>query len=416
MIQVDGEPQPGDSTALSPHRNSTARCRVLFHEAVHYWQQLSQGFLIKLADEEWAQLQAYEDRQELSGPGPVRREFERQHPGSGYSARHLHECLARYWEIMAFGPANVIRHEWQLDRAAAHRDFQEAWKGIRRSSGAPAEASGFVDLHTAMMMIGGEYAAPFMEACNRFGEAGTFVFPWLAHLALTTDRPADSYATLTEKCGQQMADDAREMLTDSQTPIDERYESTMLRLATTAHTALLETLPGNSMLGLTAYSRSQLATNPSHAAAFQRMLEAARVVATAKTVREIARRWGWDQGSKEGPFIEGLHLLEKLMATPGMYGSRPLLQLTGLAPAIGYSNGDFLPMGMAWRASGLAEVKKLSEETLDELDLVRALMNLSSRRATTEDRLVAVLSAETQARWDSFVQADRRADRHQRER
>lgn len=318
---------------------------------------------------------------------------------------------------MAFGPAKVIHYEWQIDRTAAHRDFQEAWKRMRRSFGSPDEASNFYDLYTAMMMIGGEYAAPFMEACNRFGEAATFVFPWLAHLALTTDRPVDSYVTLTEACGRQLADKARETLTGSQIPIDERYESTMLRLATTAHTALLKTLPGDSMLGLTTYSRSRLTTNPSQAATFQRVFEAARALATTKTVREIARRWGWDERSRDGLFIEGLHLLEKLMATPGMHGSHPLLQLTGLAPAIGYSNGDFLPLGMVWQTSGLAKAKELSEETLNELDLVRTLMNAASRRATSdEERLIAALSAETQARWDAFVQAERGTDRYQRER
>lgn len=415
MIQVDGEPESADPTALSPHRDSSVRSRMLFHEAVHYWQQLSQGFLIKLAAEEWAQLLAFEDRGELSGPGPVRREFERQGPGTGYSARHLHESLARYWEIMAFGPAEIIRHEWQLDRSAAHRDFQEAWKRMRRSYGAPEDASGFVDLHTAMMMIGGEYAAPFMEACDQLGETATFIFPWLAHLALTTDRPAASYATLIDKSGQQLANEALEMVTDSATPIDSRYQSAMIRLGIPAYAAFLQTLPRDCMLGygLTAYARSPLKTNPVHAAAFEGLVAAAaNALARTETVRANARQWGLDDNSEKNLFIEGLNLLEKFMVTPGIYASRPLLQLAGLAPTIGYSNGDVLPLGMIWRASGLAEARKLSAETLSELELMRALMNSASRPSMSDkDRFVATISAETQARWEAFVRADEDTNR-----
>lgn len=174
MIQIDGEPQPADLAALSSGQR-TSRNRVLFHEAVHYWQQLSQGFLIKLVAEEWARLQAYEESGEVSSVGPIRREFERRDQLTGYSARDLHECLARYWEIIVFDPAKLTRLEWRKDRTSAHPDFQTAWKRERHSSGTPENASSFADLLNAMLMIGGEYATPFIEACQQFGHAAAFV-------------------------------------------------------------------------------------------------------------------------------------------------------------------------------------------------------------------------------------------------
>jgi len=410
MIQVDGGLQSTDSTALSPGQNSSARHRVLFHEAVHYWQQLSQGFLVKLADEEWARLKAYEEKGDMASAGPIRREFERHDPVTGCSARDLHECLARYWEIVAFGPAKVIKREWQLDRTAVHPDFQQAWTESQRLSGTPEGASGFADLFMAMLMIGGEYATPFIDACQRFGHSGAFVFPWLAHLALTTDRPTASYATLTDECGQRLADEVANILRDSRVPLTEQYDSTMVELADLAHLAFLRTLPHDSMTGygMTAYAQSRLDTNPAHAATFKGIATAANALATTETVQAIARRWGWDEGSRkgefpEGLFLEGLRLLEGAMATPGLHMSRTLLLTAGLAPAVGYSNGALLPLRMVWRTQALARAEELSE-----VDLTRVLVELASRpSADDEDRIVTALSAKTQARWDAFVRAAR---------
>jgi len=282
LVQVNGEPQPTDSLALSPGRSSTTRSRILFHEAVHYWQELSHGFLIKLADEEWTRLRTYEEKGEVAGIGPVRREFDWQDPGIGFSARTLHECLARYWEIIAFGPAQVISLEWQLDRTAAHPDFQQAWKEARHST--PENASSSDDVYMAMLMIGGEYAAPFLAAWQQFGPDAAFVFPWLAHLALTTDRPTTSYAMLTNECGHELANEVSEILDDPAIPFTERYDSTMILLGPRAHLAFLRTLPHDSMTGygLTAYSPSHLRTNPAYAATFDAVVTAASALATTR--------------------------------------------------------------------------------------------------------------------------------------
>jgi len=60
----------------------------------------------------WARLRTYEEKGDLVDVGPVRREFERRDSSTAYSARDLHECLARYWEVVAFGSAQVTRREW----------------------------------------------------------------------------------------------------------------------------------------------------------------------------------------------------------------------------------------------------------------------------------------------------------------
>lgn len=409
LVHANTEGQLSDSTALSPNRSSTTRGRVLFHEAVHYWQQLSQGFLVKLADEEWARLRTYEAKGEMAGTGPVRREFERRDPRVGCSARDLHECLARYWEIIAFGPAQVIRHEWQTDREAAHPDFQQAWKRMRHSLGAPETASSFTDVFMAMLMIGGEYAAPFIDSCQRFGDAAAFIFPCLAHLALTTDQPTTSYATLADECGQRLVDDASRTIDNSSLPLTERYDSVMVQLGFLAHQAFLRTVPSESRTGygLAAYSRSRLATNPAHAATFQRVTAAARALATTETVRALAQRQGWNESSREGLFISGLHLLENAMATPGLVTSRTLLQFAGLAPTVGYANDVLLPLSLVWRERGLANAEELTE-----VDMVRALVELASRPSTgDEDRLVTAACVHTQARWDAFVRAEREHNR-----
>lgn len=409
LVHVDGEPQESDSTALSPGRNSPARSRILFHEAVHYWQQLSQGFLVMLADEEWARVRAYEKNGKVSAPGPVRREFERVEPAVGYSARHLHECLARYWEIMAFGPAQVTRLDWETDRTAAHPDFQKAWKQARRRFGRREDASGMPDLFTAMLMIGGEYATPFIDACHQFGHAAAFVFPWLAHLAFGTDRPAFSYSTLTAAWGKELAEQVTKILRDPSVPRTERYESTMVQLGEMAYLAFLRTLPGRSMTGpgMAAYGRSRLATNPAHAAMFDRARAAAHSLATTETVRVITRQLSGKERSRKWLFREGVRLLENAMATPGIGSSRALLQLAGLAPTVRYSNSELLPLATVWRAHGLADAKEWNA-----VDVVRALVKLTNAAFTDEGNSATAPGGETQVRWDAFARAEQGMIQH----
>ena len=105
--------------------------------------------------------------------------------------------------------------------------------------------------------------------------------------------------------------------------------------------------------------------------------------------------------------MEGLGLLERAMATPGLVMSRKLLQLAGLAPAVGYSNGAFLPLGMVWRARALADA-----EALGKVDLFRELVKVASRPSTSEkDCSLEKHYIEAQTRWDVFEQAVRELDR-----
>src|SRR5215213_11572445 len=100
--------------------------RVVFHETVHYWQQLSQGFLLRRAEEDWQRLIDYERAGQVGRDDSVSREFYREEPTLGFSAHDLQECLARFWEVVALSPNRIMRDDWISDRSSFHPDYIKA--------------------------------------------------------------------------------------------------------------------------------------------------------------------------------------------------------------------------------------------------------------------------------------------------
>src|SRR3954467_12457235 len=96
LIEVDHEwEQPDTRTLRVPAEYKPNQSRILFHETLHYWQQLAQGFLIRLADEEWQRLLTYKNEKQIIPPGSVRQMFAKKEK-YGFSAKELSESLASY--------------------------------------------------------------------------------------------------------------------------------------------------------------------------------------------------------------------------------------------------------------------------------------------------------------------------------
>jgi hypothetical protein len=74
--------------------------RVLMHEATHYWQQLSQMYLLLVADEEWGRLNRFRLEGRAVEPGPLSTALRTPHKGVGFSAHDLAESASRYWDIL----------------------------------------------------------------------------------------------------------------------------------------------------------------------------------------------------------------------------------------------------------------------------------------------------------------------------
>ena len=61
LIDLDHEWWSPKITAfLDPASYFPRRARMLVHETIHYWQQLSSGYLLAMAQEDWEQLLSWE--------------------------------------------------------------------------------------------------------------------------------------------------------------------------------------------------------------------------------------------------------------------------------------------------------------------------------------------------------------------
>jgi hypothetical protein len=160
LIDVDSDTRSVPAHALGPRGSVDPRHRTIFHETVHYLQFLSHAFLIRVAAEDWQRLCVYEQDGDILPPGPIRTELDRRELEFDVSARDLHECLARFWDVVAVGARRVLDTEWQSGRALVLEDFKEVVRRQRAETDTPAEAWGPEDLGIAMLMVAGEYATP----------------------------------------------------------------------------------------------------------------------------------------------------------------------------------------------------------------------------------------------------------------
>ena len=164
-------PQPAaftDTATYFPRRS-----RRLLHESLHYWQQLSQGYLFLLAEEDWADFIEREKTGKTPGEGPRRKHFKQADGRHGFSAWNVSESLTQFWEMhiagpeSASGPSAEPSAKERTQRWSSDHEFDEA------------------------MLASRDYSEPFRLA-RRLVDPGfsLVIFPFLAHFALKTRRPA----------------------------------------------------------------------------------------------------------------------------------------------------------------------------------------------------------------------------------
>ena len=180
--------------------------RKIFHETLHYWQHISQGFLIRLIDEASQRLQSFEATGRVPPPGPLKRTFVTRDAEAGFSPRDLMEAHARYWDMHAIGPPRLIEADLDnphrdtdpiLTRAAYEEMKAEGriWRHIDEK-GEGHGYSGF-SFDLAMRLGGGAYARPYLQlrdATNTY-TAGV-LFPLVAHCAMQSDDPVATFVRL----------------------------------------------------------------------------------------------------------------------------------------------------------------------------------------------------------------------------
>ena len=174
LIDLDCEkwwPQPAaftDTATYFPRRS-----RRLLHESLHYWQQLSQGYLFLLAEEDWADFIEREKTGKNPGEGLRRKHFKQGDGRHGFSAWNISESLTQFWEMFivgresASGPGVEASAKKRSRRWSSDDEFDEA------------------------MLASRDYSEPFRLARRVLDPSFSLViFPFLAHFALKTRRPA----------------------------------------------------------------------------------------------------------------------------------------------------------------------------------------------------------------------------------
>jgi hypothetical protein len=203
LIDLDFESWPPapeaytDTAGYFPRRS-----RALVHESIHYWQQLSHGYLLALAQEDWSQMLEWEENRGRPALGSVRIHYHQPEGRNGFSASDLCESVARFWEVLLVGSAEVLRNTYDSSKnLQTKQDLMDLHRDVQTDRA----------LDEAMYQSG-NYCVPYAVARRVLDEeAGVLLFPFLAHFALKTSRPAHFFERFVEEAAPEAAAKAKEL-------------------------------------------------------------------------------------------------------------------------------------------------------------------------------------------------------------
>ena len=304
--------------------------RKVFHETLHYWQHISQGFLIRLIEEDSDRLERFVATGNIPPPGPLKRAFVTRDAAAGFSPRDLMEAHARYWDIHAIGPPRLI--EADLDNP--HRDTDailtrpaygkmkaegRIWRHID-ANGKGHGYSGF-SFDLAMRLAGGAYARPYLQlrdATNTY-TAGV-LFPLAAHCAMQSDDPVAAFTRLIARL------DALPLLLDEPPVIESEWRRLYPRVLKAALEDALAQSGRDFPTGRHVIDAGRLARHPGY------HLAAALMAIATKHLRECRPDWLLFSNTGMPEDMRADWTLDFLLACAGMTDTREPDLLCYLAP------------------------------------------------------------------------------------
>lgn len=170
--------------------------RVYYHELIHFWQTLSEGFITRQALLEWQRLRHFEqtgDAAISSEFGTQLSEFFRKHPDSGFSTWNLSESLARFWDIYKFGAGKLLAKRGRANDVSPHDPgFDDLFQNLER------DAPGWTQTTAAefdyLMQLEDWYAEPYRLALQTLSsQHAVILFPLVGHFALQSRSPIDVF-------------------------------------------------------------------------------------------------------------------------------------------------------------------------------------------------------------------------------
>jgi len=172
-------------------------CRVLYHEAVHFWHFLSSGYLANLVGGEWVRLTRFEETGELPPVHATVQDYAAERADRPFSPCELVEAWARYWDVHTRSPAAIIAEEdisdadpssWIIPRPSG--DGLEAYRG---------------EAFDLVMQVGTDcavYGRPYRWLLERFdGRSGraALLFPMLVNAAFACPDPVRVFCEAVER-------------------------------------------------------------------------------------------------------------------------------------------------------------------------------------------------------------------------
>ena len=341
-------------------------------------------------------MQTYEQTGEAARTGPIRREFARRYPDIGFSARDLHECLARFWEIIAVGPRRVIDAAWST-RTQVNRDFAEGYRRHRMEAMAAGQRGWDpYDVYVAMLTVGGEYATPYNALSQRELNTAPFLFPWLAYYALQTDTPAYVFSRLINDVAPVVADRTERAMQASDDP--ELFADVVNEIAFETRLdcfGAVRSYGKELSTGVNVYLAGEVNQHPLYKWVFQkRIVPAISALTDSEDVQRTLRSIGGHA------IVLAAHMFDGAMATAGVMDSRQMLVVAGLAPpCIRFADGQRRSLLQVHRR----EVLK-SLPYVEEAEILRVLVPTIKRTETErEDRSFVEACIDIHRRWEAFV-------------
>ena len=382
VIETDLERSAvNDEMIVHPAGHNPAASRIVVHETLHYWQQLSQSSLVRLAAEDLARLEEHERDGTLPAPGARRHEYMRRHEEWGFSALDLQEALARYWDVHILGPPLLL----SLERADPNRqweaEFEQAYAALEAQGRLPspdgARYSG-ESYDLAMATAAGSYARPYLMLRAELPSlTAAGAFPLLAHIALHTPEPVIFFARLVEF--------AVPMFGPGKAPNDsiEDFWKQMFLPAVAVGIKLAEAL--NLVIDfmplLSSELEETLGRSKPHDWARHRLEVAINVLAEQERAREAAAEPG------KAPLEAAVAELMLRLATPGVPKHRAFLAAWLSPPLVKFADGKREILGRLHRR------------------LAGAPDSEAERRLSAEFDWIADEAEAQDARWQAFVRA-----------
>lgn len=404
--------EPHPDVLHGPAGYEPERSRFVLHETLHYWQQLSLGFMVRVAEEEWERLRAHE-RGEAPDPepGPYAAELRRTHPSFGFTTYVLLEALTRFWDVHTCGPLRLLELEREAGARAADDAFWERYDAlVERAAHTGPEQRGYSweAYNLAMEGPGGAYARPYRRVIDATSpESAGIVFPVAAYLAFQTPTPTDHFVRFTEQLAAYVP---RLFLQASHARrVEELWIRLYVQTVEDAWTALAaEGTP--PLVPEAVVGEGSLSTNPLYAHLADALGRRCGLLYATDLPRNVlAARWAAGTGPGE-PLDEALldealttaddglrdwlarATLDVLFATPGVSTHRTTLAVLFPPPVVHFADGSGWQLGRAlWH--GLVD------------ELAGPLAADVAAWGTTDEywEAMAGLSLALDRRWHAFV-------------